>query len=132
MLFIDIDELKATNDTFGHTAGDELLRAAARRLRNIVAAEDVVGRMGGDEFVVLVFRDITHREVDDMADLLRRELYAPTIPDVSRGAIHASIGVVEVELDDQRTSYEILRDADRAMYRAKRARRNGEPSTSAD
>ena len=132
VLFIDIDELKATNDTFGHTAGDELLRAAARRLRNIVAAEDVVGRMGGDEFVVLVFRDITHREVDEMADLLRRELYAPTIPDVSRGAIHASIGVVEVEIDDERTSYEILRDADRAMYRAKRARRNGEPSTSAD
>jgi len=132
VLFIDIDELKATNDTFGHTAGDELLRAAARRLRNITPADDVVGRMGGDEFVVLVFRDITHGEVDEMADLLRRELYAPTIPDVSRGAIHASIGVVEVDHDDHRTSYEILRDADRAMYRVKRARRNRERPTSAD
>jgi diguanylate cyclase (GGDEF)-like protein/PAS domain S-box-containing protein len=133
VLFIDIDELKTTNDTFGHTAGDDLLRAAARRLRNVAGADDVVGRMGGDEFVVLVFRDITHREVGELENRLRRELYAPTIPDVSRGAIRASIGVVEVDLDDQRTSYEILRDADRAMYRAKRARRNGaEGSTNAD
>jgi GGDEF domain-containing protein len=51
---------------------------------------------------------------------------------VSRGAIHASIGVVEVDHDDHRTSYEILRDADRAMYRVKRARRNRERPTSAD
>ena len=72
VLFIDIDELKATNDTHGHTVGDELLRAAANCLRGVVTAGDVVGRLGGDEFVVLIFRDLTRDELDGVIELLRR------------------------------------------------------------
>jgi diguanylate cyclase (GGDEF)-like protein len=123
VLFIDIDELKTTNDTLGHTAGDDLLRAAAHCLLHVAADDDMAGRLGGDEFVVLVFRDITRDELDDMVEWLRRELAAPSAGSTSV-PIRASIGVVEVQPDERRTADEILRDADLAMYEAKRARRS--------
>jgi diguanylate cyclase (GGDEF)-like protein/PAS domain S-box-containing protein len=123
VLFIDIDDLKSTNDTFGHTAGDHLLRATAGCLRRVVAAGDVVGRLGGDEFVVLVARDIVRAELDDMVDRLRAELNTPALIGATNAPIGASIGVVEVHRDERRTPDEILRDADLAMYEAKRARR---------
>ncbi len=123
VLFIDLDDLKATNDTLGHTAGDELLRAAARCLRRVVAPDDVVGRLGGDEFVVLVFRDVARGELDDMIERIRVKLAMPVSVGATSVPITASIGVVEVNRDDQRTPDEILRDADLAMYEAKRARR---------
>ena len=122
VLFLDIDDLKATNDTLGHTAGDDLLRAAAQCLLRVAAADDMAGRLGGDEFVVLVFRDVTRTDLDDMVERLRLELARPSAGTTSV-PIRASIGVVEVHLDEQRTADEILRDADLAMYEAKRARR---------
>lgn len=121
VLFIDLDHLKMTNDTHGHEAGDEVLRTTAERLRRTVAAEDIVGRWGGDEFVVLVCRAITSSELDDLIDRLHAALAAPT--GMASGTIGASIGVVEVHPSDRRTAGEILRDADLAMYEAKRARR---------
>jgi diguanylate cyclase (GGDEF)-like protein/PAS domain S-box-containing protein len=123
VLFMDIDDLKSTNDTFGHTAGDHVLRATAGCLRRVVAAGDVVGRLGGDEFVVLVTRDIVRAELDDMVDRLRAELNTPALIGATNAPIGASIGVVEVYRDEKRTADEILRDADLAMYEAKRARR---------
>lgn len=128
VLFIDLDDLKATNDTLGHTAGDELLRAAAGRLGRVVPSDDVVGRFGGDEFVVLVFRDLTRSELDDMIERMRVDLAAPVAVGTASVPINASIGVVEVHRDDQRTADEILRDADSAMYEAKRARRRRDVS----
>jgi diguanylate cyclase (GGDEF)-like protein len=123
VLFMDIDDLKSTNDTLGHTAGDDLLRVAAGCLRRVVAADDVVGRLGGDEFVVLVARDVAEGELDDMVDRLRIELNTPALIGGTSTPIGASIGVVEVHRDEKRTPDEILRDADLAMYEAKRARR---------
>jgi diguanylate cyclase (GGDEF)-like protein len=123
VLFIDIDDLKSTNDTLGHTAGDEVLRAVAASLRRVVPADDVAGRLGGDEFVVLVFRDLATGELDDMVERLRRELDTPVTIGATSTPIGASIGVIEVQLGDQRTADEILRDADLAMYGAKRGRR---------
>jgi diguanylate cyclase (GGDEF)-like protein/PAS domain S-box-containing protein len=123
VLFIDIDDLKATNDTLGHTAGDDLLCNAAQCLQRVMADGDVAGRLGGDEFVVLVCRDVTGRELDEMVERLRAELRQPTEIATST-PIHASVGVVEVHPTEQRTADEILRDADLAMYEAKRANRN--------
>lgn len=111
VLCIDLDDLKATNDTLGHTAGDELLRAAAERLGRVVPSEDVVGRFGGDECVVLVFRDLTRSELDDMIERMRADLAAPVAVGTPRVPLKANIGVVEVHRD-QRTADEILRDAD--------------------
>ncbi len=122
VLFIDIDDLKTVNDTSGHTAGDELLRSAAQCLRRVMAEGDVAGRLGGDEFVVLVRRDVTRSDLDEMVERLRQEFDFPASVGATKMPIHASIGVVEVHRGDQRTADEILRDADFAMYEAKRAR----------
>lgn len=124
VLFIDIDDLKSTNDTHGHTAGDDLLRAVAACLRRVVAPDDVAGRLGGDEFVVLVSREVTKSELDDMVAQLRLALDTPATIGATSLPIGASIGVLEVHLGDVRTADEILRDADLAMYKAKRARRS--------
>jgi diguanylate cyclase (GGDEF)-like protein len=124
VLFIDLDDLKTTNDTLGHEAGDDLLGAAATRLRQAVGPSDVVGRHGGDEFVVLLFSGSTRRKLGAVVKRLRQRLAEPVVIAGTATPIHASVGVVEVERGDQRTAEDILRDADRAMYKAKRAGRN--------
>ena len=123
VLFIDIDDLKTTNDTLGHPAGDDLLCATAQRLLRAVADADIVGRLGGDEFVVLVYGDATRRELHDVVARVRVELATPAVIGGTSTEIRASIGVVELADDEQRAADEILRDADLAMYEAKRARR---------
>lgn len=115
VLFVDLDDLKTTNDTLGHDAGDELLNAAAARLRQAVGTADVVGRLGGDEFVLLIFGG--GEDIDSVVDRMEELLADPLMP------ISASVGVVEVTSGDRRSAEEILRDADRAMYAAKRAGR---------
>lgn len=126
VLFIDLDDLKTTNDTLGHDAGDDLLTATATRLRQSVGPADVVARHGGDEFVVLRYGDASHLELDDWVCRLRARLSEPASVAATTAPIRASVGVVEVDGNDLRTAEEILRDADRAMYKAKRAgRRHG-------
>ena len=124
VLFIDLDRLKQTNDSLGHSVGDRVLQAAASRLRATVRREDMVGRLGGDEFVALLFGEIAATDVDALADRLSRALAEPvavgarTVP--SGGA---SIGVVLVEPEDPRTADDLLREADLAMYEVKEAGR---------
>jgi diguanylate cyclase (GGDEF)-like protein/PAS domain S-box-containing protein len=123
VLFIDLDDLKTTNDTLGHEAGDDLLNAAATRLRKAVGSTDIVGRHGGDEFVLLVYGDATRGELDDLVSRLRVRLAEPVDIAETSVPIRASVGIVEVARDDRRSAEAILRDADRAMYKAKRAGR---------
>ena len=123
VLFIDLDDLKSTNDTLGHDAGDELLRAAAARLRQAAGPTDVVGRHGGDEFVVLIFGTAARGGPNALVERLRARLAEPVAVADTATPIRASVGLVEVDNDDKRSAEEILRDADRAMYTAKRAGR---------
>ena len=123
VLFIDLDDLKTTNDTLGHEAGDDLLGAAAARLRQAVGPRDVVGRHGGDEFVALLFGETTRGELNALVDRLRVRLAEPVVIAGTTAPIRASVGLVEVHRDERRAAEEILRDADRAMYKAKRAGR---------
>jgi diguanylate cyclase (GGDEF)-like protein len=123
VLFIDLDDLKTTNDTLGHEAGDDLLGTAAARLRQAVGPGDVVGRHGGDEFVALLFGETTRDELNALVDRLRVRLAEPVVIAETTTPIRASVGVVEVQHGDERAAEEILRDADRAMYKAKRAGR---------
>ncbi len=127
VLFIDFDNFKAINDALGHHAGDTVLQIAAQRLDRALRPGDVVGRVGGDEFVSLLAAPLQPAEIDDMARRLHAALAEPIEVDhhIDSPAtryvwISASIGLVSVRPDDDRSAEEILRDADLAMYQAKR------------
>jgi diguanylate cyclase (GGDEF)-like protein len=117
-LFIDLDNFKSINDTLGHKAGDELLRAVAARLDGVIRDADALGRLGGDEFVV-VSEDISLAAGPELIAERLLEALAPPFKlgaEQTRVTVTASIGVA----GGQRTSAEeLLRDADIAMYRAK-------------
>jgi diguanylate cyclase (GGDEF)-like protein/PAS domain S-box-containing protein len=118
VLFLDLDNFKVVNDSLGHDVGDQLLVAAASRLRECLRPEDTLARFGGDEFVILV-EDITSddeavRVAERIMDEFRR-----TLPVDGRELyVGTSIGIA---LGDARTKgpEELLRDADTAMYEAK-------------
>lgn len=119
LLFIDLDDFKAVNDTLGHPVGDELVTQVGARLRRLVRSTDVVSRFGGDEFAVLVEGD--HDPVA-MADRLVAELRQPFALRVKSLAISCSIGIAHIPADAETPGVdEIFSRADIAMYAAKRA-----------
>jgi diguanylate cyclase (GGDEF)-like protein/PAS domain S-box-containing protein len=118
VLFIDIDNFKVINDSLGHDAGDQLLRAMSDRLRTVVRDRDLLGRFGGDEFIVML-RDVSGSyDPYDVAERLRAEIAKPLLIDDAELFVTASIGITVSDRDGVTTS-EMLRDADAAMYRAK-------------
>jgi len=123
VLFIDLDEFKLINDSLGHSAGDEALRAVARRLEAAVGETDSVGRFGGDEFVVV----LTGRTGDDdVAEAIAAVNAAMVRPFEVGGIAHylsASIGWCRSP-DAGTTAEAMLMHADLAMYKAKHAGRN--------
>lgn len=117
VLYLDFDEFKSINDTLGHLTGDEVLKEAAHRLRDVVPAEHMVARMAGDEFAVLVSgasRQRLHTLLEEMHYSLRRP-YSVSGRDLF---MTASIGVAPIG-GDYHSIAEVLRDADTAMYCAK-------------
>ncbi len=119
VLFLDLDRFKLVNDSLGHQAGDLLLVEVARRLRSCVQPEDTLGRIGGDEFVMLV--ETAHdssrarRLAERIIETMRRPIW------LGRQEIFCSISVGLVHATAQyRSPEELMRDADIAMYRAKR------------
>lgn len=119
VLFIDLDNLKTINDSYGHLIGDEALQSAARRLRGAARPSDVVARVGGDEFLVLVLNQISADALNVLADQLHTALQQPVDIESTTIQFSASIGITLRKPHDQRTLPELLRDADAAMYRAK-------------
>ena len=124
VLFLDLDRFKLVNDSVGHSAGDELLIEAGRRIVATVRGGDTVARLGGDEFAILI-ADIEDLHVAE--DLARRVLVALGEPFWVAGREvfpSASVGIAAWHPRYQ-TGAEMLRDADAAMYRAKAGGRNG-------
>jgi diguanylate cyclase (GGDEF)-like protein len=126
VLFIDLDKFKVINDELGHHAGDVVLEVASQRLRQVIGPDDVVGRVGGDEFVALLAAPIQRAQVDAVVRRLHTALRKPiSIPPGSprmptpRVHIGASIGVIAVRPGERRSAAEMLRAADAAMYQAK-------------
>jgi diguanylate cyclase (GGDEF)-like protein len=123
MLFLDLDRFKLLNDTLGHGAGDELLVAAAERLKGAVRRTDTVARLGGDEFAVLCEEVTSHEEVTLIVERIREVIGRP-IP-VGRNEIvtDVSVGIAFTTSPDIKPET-LMANADTAMYHAK-ARRGG-------
>ncbi|MHB8741527.1 MAG: bifunctional diguanylate cyclase/phosphodiesterase [Sulfuricaulis sp.] len=129
--FLDLDRFKNINDTLGHDAGDQLLKAVAERLTGVVRKGDTVARLSGDEFT-LILADMAH--VDDAANVAQKILDAFTQPfHVAGHMLHvtASLGITLYPFDIQDVSG-LLRNADIAMYRAKERGRNSYQFYAAD
>jgi diguanylate cyclase (GGDEF)-like protein len=125
-LYVDIDGFKHVNDTFGHAAGDELLRIVAMRLAGVVREGDTAARLSGDEFVVLVEGSALDAGAELVAERLLEVLRQPYDIDMNgelgrQLSITPSIGVASGLRGD---AVELLRDADLALYEAKAAGRN--------
>jgi diguanylate cyclase (GGDEF)-like protein/PAS domain S-box-containing protein len=119
VLFLDLDDLKADNDSLGHAAGDKVLTEVGERLRRCVRASETVARFGGDEFAVLV--EGTGRTPADVADRILGALEAPITLDGTEVVIGASIGIAEATPGRQGKELvaELLQNADVAMSAAK-------------
>ena len=125
ILFIDLDRFKRVNDTQGHSAGDEVLSEIARRLRNCVRGEDVIGRLGGDEFLAVLQNCDVHRAAH-VAGRILQALYRPITVNAKYDTsitLSASIGVSLYPHDGEDVDA-LLRNADMAMYKAKSTGRN--------
>ncbi len=115
---IDLDRFKAVNDTFGHHAGDKLLKIVASRLRAVVRASDTIARMGGDEFVIVQAPVADPTEATSLAQRVIIAVGEPFDIDGHLAAVGASIGIA-VSPGDGSTPEKLLRNADLALYRAK-------------
>ena len=128
VLFVDLDRFKAVNDTFGHSVGDELLSAVASLLSKTVRREDIVARLAGDEFAILLTGlgdkyDSVVSGARAVARKISRLFNKPLTAGEHRLQISPSIGI-EVYSCADRSAEDILRHADTAMYKAKSSGRN--------
>ena len=126
---LDIDHFKRTNDTYGHTVGDHLLQEVAQSFRQELRRVDVVGRYGGDEFVVLLpENDLPAAR--QVAERLRKSIARRRIATPKGSAkVTASLGVAAVDCEEN-TLEQLLARADQALYAAKQRGRNRVSSSS--
>lgn len=122
LLFIDLDGFKKINDSFGHEVGDLLLKQAAERIKKTVRETDMVARMGGDEFTVIL-KDINIGDVKVVSEKVLAELNRPFEINQNSINISCSIGITRCP-QDTRDPVLLIGNADRAMYAAKNAGRN--------
>ncbi len=117
LLYLDLDGFKSVNDTYGHAAGDQLLRMAADRLRTLLRAGDVAARMGGDEFVIIA-RDLDRTQATRLGERLIREIGCPYRLESGEVTIGVSVGVA-LTPDHGHDLSQLLDVADAALYQAK-------------
>ncbi|HLO94125.1 MAG TPA: EAL domain-containing protein [Burkholderiaceae bacterium] len=123
VLFIDLDHFKEVNDTLGHGKGDLLLQQAAQRIRDSLRPADVVARMGGDEFTVLLSPIAGHDEIEGVVQLLIERVASPFRLEDERAFVSASVGI-SLFPDDGEHIEALFKHADQALYVAKDAGRN--------
>ncbi|SJZ52356.1 putative bifunctional diguanylate cyclase/phosphodiesterase [Photobacterium toruni] len=123
LLFLDLDGFKLVNDSYGHAAGDKLLRAVAIRLLNIVKDKGLVARFGGDEFIIQIEKR-NYTTITDFTDQIIKTLNRPFhIKDIGELSISCSIGTANYP-DDANNFDTLVTQADMAMHRAKQRGRN--------
>ena len=127
VLFVDLDDFKDVNDSLGHTAGDHLLDVVADRLRRCARSTDLVARFGGDEFVLLLRQVPDRAIVDTVASRVLSAIAEPVTLGTTEAVVTASVGIVwpdGVEEGEALDVESIVRDADIALYQAKRLGKN--------
>jgi diguanylate cyclase (GGDEF)-like protein/PAS domain S-box-containing protein len=117
ILFLDLDHFKLVNDSLGHHVGDELLTAAAPRLRQALRSSDTVARFGGDEFGILLEDIASERDAIETAERIAAIFARPFVLSGSEHFVTTSIGIALARGGER--ADELIRDADAAMYRAK-------------
>jgi diguanylate cyclase (GGDEF)-like protein/PAS domain S-box-containing protein len=120
IFLLDLDRFKAVNDTLGHPAGDTLLRLVALRLTEVVGKKGQVGRLGGDEFQIVLPSLSSKPELSELAQAIIDSVSRPYTINGTAVSIGTSVGIVTSDYDD-RTSDDLMRDADLALYAAKAA-----------
>ncbi|GAA0698857.1 hypothetical protein GCM10009104_29320 [Marinobacterium maritimum] len=123
LMFIDLDGFKSINDTFGHSAGDEVLCEVARRLQAVIRSEDLLARIGGDEYVVLLSHANTEADTTLVATRILNALEQPVSIEGVQASVSASIGIARFPQDGQDLET-LLKAADGAMYQVKKSGKN--------
>lgn len=124
LMFIDLDNFKFVNDNYGHDAGDEVLIEISKRIQSAIRSDDTLCRLGGDEFALLLPNQVTPQLTEQICLRLLQQVRQPLMVKDVRMPVSLSIGVAfcPVHSDDTAT---LLQLADEAMYRTKRAGKNG-------
>ncbi len=125
VIFLDLDDFKTINDSLGHAAGDEVLIAVAQRLAATIRASDTAARFGGDEFALLLEDVETVQEAADTAERIMEVITQPLSLAGKQLTVHCSMGIAVPEGDTVADADELIRDADAAMYIAKRDGKDG-------
>ncbi|PWQ93708.1 sensor domain-containing protein [Leucothrix arctica] len=123
VLFLDLDGFKKINDTLGHEAGDKLLIEAGKRLKGVVGSSGTVGRLGGDEFIVILYDLKTSESVVPTVEKIVQQFRKPFEIDGRELILTTSVGLSTYPEDGSSAS-ELLRNADSAMYSSKEGGRN--------
>ena len=123
VMFLDLDRFKQINDTFGHAAGDHLLKVVAQRLTHYVRESDTVARLGGDEFVVVITEMVQAADALSIAQGILQVMADPIVIEGQELYISASIGIA-IYPSDGADIPTLLKKADAALYRAKELGRN--------
>jgi diguanylate cyclase (GGDEF)-like protein len=124
LAMLDLDHFKQVNDRYGHPAGDEVIKHFAAMLRSQMRCEDVVGRLGGEEFALLM-PETTPSGAETVLERIRIELAQAQLDFIATGFGYTfSAGVAEISLTDPPTCDHWIREADQALYRAKMDGRN--------
>lgn len=123
LMFLDLDQFKKINDNLGHKAGDQLLCETAKRLSAVTRETDLVGRWGGDEFVLVLSGEVTQEHAENKAKQVIEAMQAPVQLNKENLVVRTSIGIAISDNGGINTE-QLMQRADIAMYRAKQAGRN--------
>lgn len=123
ILYLDLDNFKAINDSMGHSAGDFVLILITKRITSIVREMDTVARLGGDEFAIIIPEIKGHDEVEILANKILNEARKPFFINKNEFVVTISMGIVFYPNDGD-SSEELLKKADSAMYGAKKQNKN--------
>lgn len=124
LMFVDLDGFKRVNDSLGHAVGDKVLRMAARRIQSVIRTEDLLARIGGDEYVILLSHTHTEEDVEAVAKRIVAALEQPVEVHENDVQVSASLGIARYP-DNGVNLDELLKAADIAMYYVKQHGKNG-------